>query len=62
MKTFSNKENWNYSYYFSSANANADGEWGQAADGSISLTKSPTSIFGVIMIGFWHSFFSWIGI
>jgi hypothetical protein len=33
------------------------GRWGQATDKSISLTKSSTPIFEVIMIGFGHSFF-----
>jgi hypothetical protein len=59
MKKFSNKENWNSSYHISSVDTNADRGWGHAADGSISLTKFPTPIFGIIMIGFGLSFFSY---
>jgi hypothetical protein len=57
METFSKKKNWNTSYHFSSADANADRGWGQAANESISLTKSSNPIFWVLMIGFGHSFF-----
>jgi hypothetical protein len=62
METLSKNEIWNTSYHFSLADANADGGWGHAMDLSISLTKSSNPIFGIIMIGFEHSFFSWIGI
>jgi hypothetical protein len=54
------KKNLEYLLSFSSADTNANGGWGQATNGSISLTKSSTPIFWVIMIGFRHSFFSWI--
>jgi hypothetical protein len=47
---------------FSSTDANMEGRWGKVADkgmdGGISLTNFSTHIFGVIMIGFRHSFFS----
>jgi hypothetical protein len=43
-------------FRFSLADANADGRWGQSAnggaDGYISLTNFSTPIFGIIMIGF----------
>jgi hypothetical protein len=58
MGTFSKKKNWNTAYQFSTPDVNADKGWGQATNGSISLTKSSNPIFWVIMIGFGHSFFS----
>jgi hypothetical protein len=56
METFPKKKIWNISYYFSSANTNADGS------GARLWIKSSTPIFGIIMFGLGHSFFSWIDI